>query len=111
LNKINIIKAIMLLLSAAVVVAPVIYALNKYEWSIQVLVMLSYSPPNVSFHIEPSKIKFEEEQLFANFKLINVGEVKVEFERLNTMLYGPDGQQALALYNYIIVLQYVIGPP
>jgi LEA14-like dessication related protein len=91
LNKTGVVKALTLLLSIAVVFAPIVYALNKYEWNIQALVTPSYSPPKVDFHMEPSRVKFESGQLFAAFKLTNLGEVEVMFEGLNATVYGPDG--------------------
>jgi LEA14-like dessication related protein len=92
LSKNGVVKAVVWLLSLAVVVAPVVYALNKYEWNIQALVTPSYSPPKVDFHMEPSRVKFESGQLFAAFKLTNLGEVEVVFESLNATAYGPDGK-------------------
>jgi LEA14-like dessication related protein len=92
LNKIGVVKALTLLLSIAVVFAPIVYALSKYEWDIQALVTPFYSPPKVDFHMEPSRVKFESGQLFAAFKLTNLGEVKVVFESLNATAYDPDGK-------------------
>ena len=92
MSKNGIVKAVVWLLSLAVVAAPLIYALNKYEWNIQALFTPSYSPPKVEFHMEPSNVKFEGEQLCATLKLTNLGEVKVVFEGLNATAYGPDGK-------------------
>jgi LEA14-like dessication related protein len=92
LNKNGIVKAVTLLLSLVVAVAPLIYALNKYEWNIQALATPSYSPPKVDFNMKPSSIKFDGRQLYASFKLSNLGEVKIVFESLNATAYGPDGK-------------------
>jgi LEA14-like dessication related protein len=92
LNKTGVVKVLMLLLSTAVVSAPVIYALNEYEWNIQALVTPSYSPPKVDFRMEPLGVKSEGGQLYATFKVANLGEVEVVFESLNAAMYGPDGE-------------------
>ena len=82
----------MWLLSLIVVVAPTIYAMSNYEWNIQALVMPSYSPPKIDFHTGFSDIRFEDKQLFAVFRLSNLGEVKIIFEALDTVVYGPGGK-------------------
>jgi LEA14-like dessication related protein len=56
------------------------------------MVMPLYSPPKVDFRLEPSGTRFERGQLFAEFKLTNLGEVKVVFEGLNAEFYGPVGK-------------------
>jgi LEA14-like dessication related protein len=89
---VNVVRAIMWLLSLIVVVAPIIYAMDNYGWNIQALVMPSYSPPKIDFHMEFSSIRFENRQLFAVFRLSNLGEVKIIFEALNATVYGPDGK-------------------
>lgn len=95
MNKTGFVKALMLLLSVAASFAPVIYALNKYEWNIQAMVMPSYSPPKVDFRLEHSGVKFEGGQLYVAFKLVNLGEVDVTFENVNAAAYAPD-EEALA---------------
>ena len=92
MSKSGVVKAVLLLLSLVVVVAPILYALNLYEWNIQALVAPSYSPPKVDFRLEPVGVKFEGGELVAAFKLTNLGEVKVVFEDLDAIAYGPDGK-------------------
>jgi LEA14-like dessication related protein len=92
MDKKSAVKAITLLLSASLVLVPIIYALNEYNWDVQALITPSYTPPKVDFRMEPSGVKLEGGQLRATFKLINLGEVEVIFESLNAAAYGPDGQ-------------------
>jgi len=91
-NKTGFVKALILLLSVAASLAPIIYALNKYEWDIQAMVMPSYSPPKVDFRIDYSGVKFEGRQLHVAFKLVNLGEVDVTFKNVNATAYTPDGE-------------------
>ena len=95
MNKTAAAKALMLLLSASTVLVPIVYGLAVYGWNIQAIVMPLYSPPKIDFRLEPSGIRFERGQLLAEFKLTNLGEVKVMFEGLNAEVYGPD-RKALA---------------
>jgi len=74
LNKTAAVKALMLLLSASAVLVPIVYGLAIYGWELQ------------------TGIRFERGQLFAEFKLTNLGEVKVVLEGLNAEVYGPDGK-------------------
>jgi LEA14-like dessication related protein len=92
LNKTAAVKALMLLLSASTVLVPIVYGLAVYGWNIQAMVMPLYNPPKIDFRLEPSGIRFERGQLLAEFKLTNLGEVKVVFEGLNAEVYGPDGK-------------------
>jgi LEA14-like dessication related protein len=82
----------MLLLSASTVLLPIIYGLTVYGWNIQAMIMPSYSPPKIDFRLEPSGTRFERGQLLAEFKLTNLGEVKVVLEGLSAEVYGPDGK-------------------
>jgi len=92
LSKSGVVKTVLWLLSLAVVFAPIIYALNLYEWNVQALVMPSYSPPKLDFRLEPLGVKFEGGELHAALKLSNLGEVEVVFEGLDATAYGPDGK-------------------
>jgi LEA14-like dessication related protein len=56
------------------------------------MVVPLYTPPKIDSRLEPSGIRFERGQLLAEFKLTNLGEVKVMFEGLNAEVYGPDGK-------------------
>jgi hypothetical protein len=92
LSRSGVVKAVLWLLSLAVVITPIVYALNLYGWDIQALVAPSYSPPRVDFRLEPLGVKFENGVLDAALKLSNLGEVEVVFEGLNATAYGPDGK-------------------
>jgi LEA14-like dessication related protein len=92
LNKTAAVKALMLLLSAFAVLVPIVYGLAVYGWNIQAMVMPLYSPPKIDFRLEPSGLRFDRGQLRAEFKLTNLGEVKVVLEGLNAEVYGPDGK-------------------
>jgi len=89
LNKI---KVLMLLLSAFAAVLPIVYGLGIHGWNIQAMVTPLYSPPKIDFRIEPSGLRFDGRYLYAEFKLTNLGEVRVVFERLNVTAYGPSGE-------------------
>jgi LEA14-like dessication related protein len=82
----------MLLLSASAVLVPIVYGLAIYGWNLQAMVVPLYTPPKIDSRLEPSGIRFERGQLFAGFKLTNLGEVKVVLEGLNAEVYGPDGK-------------------
>jgi LEA14-like dessication related protein len=82
----------MLLLSASTVLVPIVYGLAVYGWNIQAMLVPLYNPPKIDFRLEPSGIRFERGQLLAEFKLTNLGEVKVMFEGSNAEVYGPDGK-------------------
>jgi LEA14-like dessication related protein len=92
LNKTAAVKALMLLLSASAVLVPIVYGLAIYGWNLQAMVVPLYTPPKIDSRLEPSGIRFERGQLFAGFKLTNLGEVKVVLEGLNAEVYGPDGK-------------------
>lgn len=92
MNKVRVVKAVMLLLSAVAAVAPIIYALNMYSWDFQALFTPSYFPPKIDFRMEVASVRAEGNQLYATFKLTNLGEVEVEVEGLNATAYGPDGE-------------------
>jgi hypothetical protein len=91
LNRMAAVKALMLLLSASAVLVPVVHGLAVYGWNIRAMVIPIYSPPKIDFRIEPSGLRFDRGQLYSEFKLTNLGEVKVVFEGLNEV-YGPDGK-------------------
>jgi LEA14-like dessication related protein len=82
----------MLLLSASAVLVPIVYGLAIYGWNVQAMVVPLCTPPKIDSRLEPSGIRFERGQLLAEFKLTNLGEVKVMFEGLNAEVYGPDGK-------------------
>jgi hypothetical protein len=92
LNKTAAVKALMLLLSASAVLVPIVYGLAIYGWNVQAMVVPLYTPPKIDSRLEPSGIIFERGQLLAEFKLTNLGEVKVVLEGLNAEFYGPDGK-------------------
>jgi hypothetical protein len=92
LNWMAAVKALMLLLSASAVLVPVVHGLAVYGWNIRAMVIPTYSPPKIDFRIEPSGLRFDRGQLYSEFKLTNLGEVKVVFEGLNVEVYGPDGK-------------------
>jgi LEA14-like dessication related protein len=92
LNKTAAVKALMLFLSASAVLVPIVHGLAVYGWNIQAMVMPLYSPPKIDFRLEPSGLRFDRGQLRVEFKLTNLGEVKVVLEGLNAEVYGPDGK-------------------
>jgi LEA14-like dessication related protein len=92
LNKIGVVRALTLLLSAFAAVLPIIYGLGIHGWNIQAMVTPLYNPPKIDFRLEPSGLRFDGRYLYAEFKLTNLGEVKVVFEGFNAEAYGPDGK-------------------
>jgi len=56
------------------------------------MVVPLYTPPKIDSRLEPSGIRLDRGQLLAEFKLTNLGEVKVVLEGLNAEVYGPDGK-------------------
>jgi hypothetical protein len=51
-----------------------------------------YSPPKIDFRLESSGLRFDGKYLYTEFKLTNLGEVKVVFEGFNVEACGPDGK-------------------
>jgi hypothetical protein len=83
LNKIGVVRALTLLLSAFAAVLPIIYGLGIHGWNIQAMVTPLYNPPKIDFRLEPSGLRFDGRYIYAEFKLTNLGEVKVVFEGFN----------------------------
>lgn len=92
MNKIGVVRALTLLLSAFAAVSPIIYGLGIHGWNIQAMLTPLYSPPKIDFRLEPSGLRFDGRYLYAEFKLTNLEEVKVVFEGFNGESYGPDGK-------------------
>ncbi len=80
MNKTATVKALMLLFSASAVLVPIVYDLAIYGWNLQAMVVPLYTPPKIESRLEPLGIRFERGQLLAEFKLTNLGEVKLVLE-------------------------------
>ncbi|MBC7130238.1 hypothetical protein H5T51_03315 [Candidatus Bathyarchaeota archaeon] len=90
MNKVTAVKVVILLLSITVAIGPIIFALGRYDWNVQALFTPSYSPPKIDFFMEAAGVRAEGTLLYATFKLVNRGEVEVEFVELSGSVYGPD---------------------
>ncbi len=82
-----IVKIVMTILSAVVVLAPLIQALNQYNWNISTLITPSYSPPKVDFSTMFTSVRIEGRVLYITLKIENRGEVRVVLEDLNATAY------------------------
>jgi hypothetical protein len=91
-KNVAVVKAITLLLSSLAAILPIVYGLAAHGWDVRSMLAPSYTPPKVDFRLEFSGFKLDKGGLYMDFKVTNLGEVKVMFEGFNASAFGPDGK-------------------
>ncbi|MBO3754890.1 MAG: hypothetical protein FGF53_08475 [Candidatus Brockarchaeota archaeon] len=107
MNKVNVVRVTLLLLSIGVVLAPIVLALDQYDWDLASLITPSYSPPKVDFRMGVVGVRVEDGELYVVLRLTNLGEVQLKLESLNATAYGPDG----GVLAPVMLTQAVVSVP
>lgn len=89
----RLVGALVFLLPLVTFLAPVIYGLNEYDWSLSSVITPHYTLPKMGLKLKPEPPRLSDTTIILMFQVNNIGEVELKIMSLDGVVYLSDGTE------------------